>query len=180
MNRVRKQYQESVVPALMKEFKYTTPMQVPRLVKIVLNSAVGEATVNGKAIQHSEYAMRQIAGQKPVITKGKKAISNFKLKLGQPIGVMVTLRRDRMYSFFDRLVAVALPRVRDFRGITRRGFDGRGNFTLGIKEQLVFPEVDVDQLDKIRGMNVTFVTTAKTDAEALALLTQLGMPFRAK
>ena len=115
-----------------------------------------------------------------MITKGKKAISNFKLKLGQPIGVMVTLRRDRMYSFFDRLVSVALPRVRDFRGITRRGFDGRGNFTLGIKEQIVFPEVDVDQLDKIRGMNVTFVTTARTDAEALALLSHMGMPFRTK
>ena len=178
MNRVRKRYQEEVVPALMKEFGYSSVHEVPRLEKIVLNCGVGEATQNSKAIQYSEYALRQITGQKPVVTRSKKAIANFKIRVGLPIGTSVTLRREKMFSFFDRLVSVALPRVRDFRGVPRRGFDGRGNFTMGLKEQIVFPEVDVDQLDKIRGMNITFVTTAKSDKEGSALLTQLGMPFR--
>lgn len=178
MSRLLELYTKEVVPQLMKEFGYTTPMQVPRLKKIVLNAGVGEATGNSKAIDYAEYAMRQISGQKPVITKAKKAISNFKLKENQPIGCMVTLRGERMYSFLDRLIAVALPRVRDFRGTPRKGFDGRGNYTMGIKEQIVFPEVVMDKLDKIRGMDITFVTSAGSDDEGRALLTQLGMPFR--
>jgi large subunit ribosomal protein L5 len=162
----------------MKEFGYSSPMQVPRLTKIVLNAGIGEATANSKAVDYAEYAMRQISGQKPVITKAKKAISNFKLKENQAIGCMVTLRGERMYSFLDRLISVALPRVRDFRGTPRKGFDGRGNYTMGLKEQIVFPEVNVDKLDKIRGMDITFVTSAKNDDEGRSLLTQMGLPFR--
>jgi large subunit ribosomal protein L5 len=153
-------------------------MQVPRITKIVLNSGVGEATGNSKAIDYAEYAMRQISGQKPVITRSKKAISNFKLKENQPIGVMVTLRGAKMYSFLDRLIAVALPRVRDFRGTSKKGFDGRGNYTMGLKEQIVFPEVSLERLDKDRGMDITFVTTATSDDEGRSLLTQMGLPFR--
>lgn len=178
MNRVREHYQKNVVPALMKEFNYTTPMQVPRLLKIVLNCGVGEATQNIKSVDYAVYALTQIAGQKPMQNKSKKAISNFKLREGLPVGVSVTLRRDKMYDFFDRLVAIALPRVRDFRGVSAKGFDGQGNYTLGIREQIVFPEVIMDKLDKIRGLDITFVTSAETDAEGRALLTQLGMPFR--
>jgi large subunit ribosomal protein L5 len=178
MSRVLEHYTKNVVPALMEEFKYSSPMQVPRLLKIVLNSGVGDAVGNSKAIQFAEYALTQISGQKPVITRSKKAIAAFKLRVGLPIGTMVTLRRDRMYDFFDRLVAVALPRVRDFRGIPRRGFDGSGNYTMGIREQIVFPELDIDKLDKVRGLDITFVTSAKTDAEGRALLTHLGLPFR--
>jgi large subunit ribosomal protein L5 len=178
MSRLLELYKSQVVPELMKEFGYKTPMQVPRLKKIVLNAGVGEATGNSKAVDYAEYAMRQIAGQKPVITKAKKAISNFKLKENQAIGCMVTLRGERMYSFLDRLIAVALPRVRDFRGTPRKGFDGRGNYTMGLKEQIVFPEVVMDKLDKVRGMDITFVTTAESDDEGRALLTQMGMPFR--
>ncbi len=178
MSRLLEHYRKSVVPELMKEFKYSSPMQVPRLEKIVLNQGVGESTGNSKAIDYAEYAIRQISGQKPVITRAKKAISNFKLKENQAIGCMVTLRGERMYSFLDRLIAVALPRVRDFRGTPRKGFDGRGNYTMGLKEQIVFPEVVMDKLDKIRGMDITFVTSAQNDDEGRALLTHMGMPFR--
>ena len=178
MNRLQERYTKEVIPQLMKEFKYTTPMQVPRIEKIVLNCGVGEATANIKVVDYAVYALTQISGQKPLVNKSKKAISAFKLREGLPIGVSVTLRREKMWDFLDRLISVALPRVRDFRGIPLRGFDGRGNYTLGLKEQIVFPEVDVDKLDKIRGLDVTFVTTARTNAEGQALLTQLGMPFR--
>jgi large subunit ribosomal protein L5 len=178
MSRLLEQYRKEIVPELMKQFGYTSPMQVPRLTKIVLNTGVGEATGNSKAIDYAEYAIRQISGQKPVITKSKKAISNFKLKENQPIGVMVTLRGAKMYSFLDRLIAVALPRVRDFRGTSKKGFDGRGNYTMGLKEQIVFPEVSLERLDKDRGMDITFVTTAANDDEGRSLLTQIGLPFR--
>lgn len=176
--RLRKKYKEEVVPALIKEFNYTSPMQAPRLTKIVINSGVGESVTNPKAVQAVEYSLRQISAQKPVITKAKKAIAAFKLREGLPIGCMVTLRNKRMYDFLDRMLTVALPRVRDFKGIPRKGFDGRGNYTLGIKESIIFPEVEMDKLDKIRGMDITFVTTAKTDDEARALLSQLGLPYR--
>jgi large subunit ribosomal protein L5 len=178
MSRVRDQYKNNVVKALMDEFKYSSPMQVPKLKKIVLNSGVGECTTNAKAMEYVEYAMKQISGQKPVIKKSKKSIAGFKLRENQPVGCCVTLRGQRMYDFFDRLVSVALPRVRDFRGIPRKGFDGRGNYTLGLKEQIVFPEINIDKLDKIRGMDITFVTSAESDDEGRALLTHLGMPFR--
>jgi large subunit ribosomal protein L5 len=178
MNRVQEHYRNTVVPALMKEFNYSTPMQVPRLLKIVLNVGIGETTSNSKAVDFAVYGITQISGQKPMVTRSKKAISAFKLRENLPIGCMVTLRREKMYNFFDRLVAVALPRVRDFRGTPTRGFDGRGNYTMGIKEQIVFPEIVTDKLDKIRGMDVTFVTTAKTDEEGRALLAHLGLPFR--
>lgn len=178
MSRVAKRYKEEVIPELMKRFNYTSPMEVPRLQKIVLNMGLGETVNNIKAIDYGVYAMTQISGQKPIVTKSKKAIANFKLREGLPIGCMVTMRKDRMYNFLDRLVAVALPRVRDFRGVPRRGFDGRGNYTMGIREQIVFPEVSMEKLDKVRGMDVTFVTTAKSDEESRALLELLGMPFR--
>ena len=178
MNRLLEQYQKTVVPALMKEFKYSSPMQVPKLVKIVLNCGVGEVTSNSKAIEYAVYAMTQISGQKPVITRSKKSIANFKLRQGLPIGCVTTLRKERMFEFLDRLISIALPRVRDFRGTPQKGFDGRGNYTLGLKEQVAFPEVVMDKLDKIRGMDITFVTTAKTDEEGKALLSHLGMPFR--
>ena len=178
MSRVQEKYAKEVVPALMKEFNYSSPMQVPRLVKIVLNNGVGEVTANSKAMDYAVYAMTQISGQKPMITRSKKSISSFKLRENLPIGCVVTLRSKRMYEFLDRLIAVALPRVRDFRGVPQRGFDGRGNYTMGIKEQIVFPEVDIDKLDKVRGMDITFVTTASTDEEGKALLKELGMPFR--
>lgn len=178
MNRLQKHYNETVVPALMKKFNYRSPMQVPRLLKVVLNSGVGEVTSNSKAIDFAVYAMTQIGGQKPLVTRSKKAIANFKLRENLAIGCLSTLRRQRMFEFVDRLVSVALPRVRDFRGIPRRGFDGRGNYTLGIKENIVFPEVNVDKLDKIRGMDITFVTSAQTDEEGMALLSLMGMPFR--
>lgn len=178
MNRLYERYTKEVVPALMQEFKYTSPMQVPRLTKIVLNAGVGEMTSNSKAMEYAVYALTQISGQKPVITKSRKSIANFKLRSGLAIGCMVTLRRQRMYEFMDRLISVALPRVRDFRGSSPKGFDGRGNYTLGLREQIVFPEVNVDKLDKIRGMDITFVTSAASDEEGRALLARLGMPFR--
>lgn len=178
MNRIQEKYTKEVVPALMKEFKYSSPMQVPKLVKIVLNAGVGEVVINSKSIDYAVYAMTQVSGQKPLVTRSKKSIAGFKLRANLPIGCMVTLRKERMYDFFDRLVSVALPRVRDFRGTPAKGFDGRGNYTLGLKEQIVFPEIEMDKLDKIRGMDITFVTTAKSDAEGKALLMQLGMPFR--
>lgn len=176
--RLKKKYKEEIVKKLSEEFKYTSSMQVPRLTKVVLNTGVGETVTNPKAMQAVEYSMQQITGQKPLIRKSRKAIAAFKLRENLPIGCMVTLRNDRMYDFVDRLVSVALPRVRDFRGIPKKGFDGRGNYTMGLKESIVFPEIEMEKLDKVRGMDVTFVTTAKTDDEARALLTHLGLPFR--
>jgi large subunit ribosomal protein L5 len=162
----------------MQQFKYSTPMRVPRLKKIVVNTGVGEVTVNGKAIEFAEQALAVITGQKPARSKSRKSIATFKLREGLPIGCRVTLRGERMYNFMDRLIAVALPRVRDFKGVPRKGFDGRGNYTMGLKEQAVFPEIVVDKLDKIRGMDITFVTTAPNDAEGFALLKAMGVPFR--
>jgi len=178
MTRFADHYRDNVVPALMKKFNYSSPMEVPKLLKIVLNSGVRDAVTNSKSIQFVEYAMTQISGQKPVVTRAKKSIAAFKLREGLPIGVMVTMRKQRMYEFMDRFVSVALPRVRDFRGIPRRGFDGRGNYTMGLKEQIVFPEIDIDKLDTMRGLDITFVTTAKTDQEGFELLELMGMPFR--
>lgn len=180
MNRLQKHYNEAVVPELMKKFGYKSPMQVPRLLKVVLNTGVGEVTQNSKAIDFAVYTMTQIGGQKPLVTRSKKSIANFKLRENLPIGCLSTLRRQRMFEFVDRLVSVALPRVRDFRGVPRRGFDGRGNYTLGIKESIVFPEVNMEKLDKVRGMDITFVTTARTDEEGMALLTMMGVPFRSE
>lgn len=177
-NRVKTQYKEAVVPKLKEKFSYSSLMQVPKLEKIVLNCGVGEAVSNSKAVDYAVYALERMSGQKPVVTKAKKSIASFKLREGMPIGARVTLRGRRMYDFFDRLVTIALPRVRDFRGTPRKGFDGRGNYTMGIKEQIVFPEVDLDKLDKIRGMDITFVTSAGSDDEGRALLEELGMPFR--
>lgn len=178
MERFAERYKQTVVPALMEEFKYGNPMEVPRLTKIVLSVGVGEATQNAKAFEHVLYGLTQISGQKPVVTKAKKSIANFKVRQGQAIGAMVTLRRNQMHDFFDRMVWVALPRVKDFRGVPRKGFDGRGNYTMGLREEIVFPEINIDKLDKIRGMDITFVTTAKTDDEGRALLRELGFPFR--
>ncbi len=171
-------YQKEVVPALMKKFNYKNIMQVPKLEKIVVNMGLGEAVQNIKILDHAVEELTVITGQKPVITRAKRSIAQFKLRAGMPIGCMVTLRKDRMYEFFNRLVNVALPRVRDFRGISPKSFDGRGNFAMGVKEQIIFPEVDYDTIDKIKGFNVVVTTTAKTDEEALELLKLLGMPFR--
>jgi len=178
--RLKQHYQKSVVPALTKEFGYKNVMAVPRLDKISVNIGLGEATQNAKLMDGAVNELGQIAGQKPVITKAKKSIAAFKLREGMPIGCVVTLRGDRMYEFFDRLVNVALPRVRDFRGISSKSFDGRGNYTLGVKDQLIFPEIDYAKVDKQKGMNVTIVTTARDDNEARSLLKHLGMPFRAQ
>jgi large subunit ribosomal protein L5 len=167
-----------VLPALTKEFGYKNVMAAPRLDKITVNIGLGEATQNAKLMDGAVTELSQIAGQKPVVTKAKKSIAAFKLRENMPIGCMVTLRGDRMYEFFDRLVNVALPRVRDFRGISSKSFDGRGNYTLGVKDQLIFPEIDYSKVDKTKGMNVTITTTARTDAEGLALLKNMGMPFR--
>ena len=171
-------YKQDVVPALMKRFGYTNVMQVPRLKSIVLNMGLGEAVGNPKLIDAAVGELTQITGQKPVVTKAKKSIATFKLREGMPIGAKVTLRRERMWEFFDRLVTLSLPRVRDFRGTSAKAFDGAGNYTLGLKEQIVFPEIDFDKVEKIKGMNITFVTTADTDEEAKELLANLGMPFR--
>lgn len=176
--RMRGKYTKDVVPALMKKFGYDNQMQVPRLKTIVLNMGLGEAVANPKLIDAAVSEVTAITGQKPVVTRAKKSIATFKLREGMPIGVKVTLRRDRMWEFFDRLVTLALPRVRDFRGTSPKGFDGAGNYTLGLKEQIVFPEIDFDKVEKIKGMNITFVTTAGTDEEAKELLGSLGMPFR--
>ena len=175
--RLKTRYRDEVVPELLKQFGYANVMQVPRLVKISINKGVGEATQNQKLIENAIEELRRITGQQPAVSRAKKSVSNFKLRQGMPIGVFVTLRGDRMWEFFDRLVTLALPRVRDFRGVPDRSFDGRGNYTLGIKEQIIFPEIDVDKTERISGMDVTFVTTAKTDEEAQALLRALGMPF---
>jgi large subunit ribosomal protein L5 len=171
-------YRETVAPALMKEFGFKSPMQVPRLEKVVVNMGLGEAVQNSKLIDSAAEELKSITGQKPVITKAKKSIATFKLREGMPIGVMVTLRANRMWEFVERLTQFALPRVRDFKGISSKAFDGRGNYTLGIREQIVFPEIEYDQIDKIKGLNVSFVTTAQTDEQGRALLRGLGMPFR--
>jgi large subunit ribosomal protein L5 len=176
--RLKERFEKELRPALMKELGFNNPMQVPRLEKIVVNMGLGEAISNGKIIDASLAQLTMIAGQKPVITKSRKSIANFKLRQGQSIGVMVTLRGDRMYEFFDRLVAIALPRVRDFKGVSPKAFDGKGNYTLGVREQIIFPEINYDQVEKIKGLNITVVTTARNDEEGRALLRQLGMPFR--
>src|SRR3982750_726727 len=178
MARLREHYQKNVVPALTKEFGYSNVMAVPRLEKVSINIGLGEATGNAKLMDGAVNELSAIAGQKPVITKAKKSIAAFKLREGMAIGTMVTLRGDRMYEFLDRLISVALPRVRDFRGISGKAFDGRGNYTLGVREQLIFPEIDFNKVDKTRGMNISIVTTAKTDEQARSLLKALGMPFR--
>lgn len=177
--RLKERYQKDVAPAIAKEFAIKNPMAIPRLEKIVLNMGMGEAIANAKILDTAVAELTSIAGQKPVVTKAKKSIASFKLRQGMPIGVMVTLRGERMYEFFDRLVSVALPRVRDFRGVSPKAFDGRGNYTIGIREQLIFPEIDFNKVDKLRGMNISIVTTARNDEEARALLKALGMPFRA-
>ena len=178
MSRLKDHYKKEVVPALIKAFDYKNPMEVPRLVKIVVNMGLGEAVQNVKILDRAVEEMTMIVGQKPVITKARKYIATFKLRQGMSIGCCVTLRRERMFEFFDRLVNVALPRVRDFRGISAKSFDGRGNFALGLKEQIIFPEIEYDKVEKIRGMNIAIVTTARTDEEARQLLKLMGMPFR--
>jgi large subunit ribosomal protein L5 len=178
MERLKDVYRKDVVPKLQKQFGYRNIMEVPRLDKAVLNIGVGEATGNAKAVEAAVSDLSAIAGQKPVIRKARKSIANFKLREGMPIGVSVTLRRDRMWELLERFVHAAVPRIRDFRGLSPKGFDGRGNYTVGIREQIIFPEINYDKIDKIRGMNLTLVTTAKSDPEALALLSELGMPFR--
>lgn len=177
MARLKLKYDEQVVPAMKSEFGYKNSMQVPKLEKITINVGLGEATQNIKALDSTVAEITVIAGQKPVITRAKKAIANFKLREGVPIGCMVTLRRDRMYEFLDRLIHIALPRVRDFKGVSDRSFDGRGNYSLGLREQIIFPEINPDKVEKARGMTVTITTTAKTDPEGRALLKLLGMPF---
>jgi large subunit ribosomal protein L5 len=176
--RLRLRYAAQVLPELMKEFGFTNPMQAPKLDKIVVNMGLGEAINNGKIIDASVEQLAQITGQKPVVTKARKSIANFKLRQGQSIGAMVTLRGERMYEFFDRLVTIALPRVRDFKGVSPKAFDGKGNYTLGVREQIIFPEINYDKVEKIKGLNITVVTTARNDEEGRALLRHLGMPFR--
>ncbi len=178
MAKFKESYQQNVIPALMKRFNYRNVMEVPRLEKIVVNMGLGEAIQNIKILDSAVQEMSGITGQKPVITKAKKSIAQFKLRKGVPIGCMVTLRQERMYEFFNRLVNAALPRVRDFKGVSGKSFDGRGNYALGIREQLIFPEIHYDKIDKVKGMNVVIVTTAKTDEEGKELLRLLGMPFR--
>ena len=180
MNRVLEQYKTNVIPELTEQFKYTSVMQVPKLVKIVINMGVGDSISNSKLLDAAVEDLAQISGQKPLITKAKKSIAVFKLREGMPIGVKVTLRGERMYEFYDKLVSIALPRVRDFRGVNPNAFDGRGNYTIGVKEQLIFPEINYDKVLKIRGMDIVIVTTANTDEEGRALLTKLGMPFAKK
>ena len=178
MARLKDIYTKEVAPALMKQFGYKSPMEVPRITKIVLNMGVGEAIGDKKILDNAVGDMQKIAGQKPVVTKARKAIAGFKIREGYPIGCMVTLRQNRMYEFLDRFVTIALPRVRDFRGISGRAFDGRGNYNIGIKEQIIFPEIDYDKIDAVRGMNISITTTAKTDAEARALLSGFKFPFK--
>ena len=178
MNRLKEQYQQEMVPALMKELNLENVMQVPRLAKVMVNIGMGEAMDNPKALDAAASDISEITGQKPVITKAKKAIANFKLREGRSIGIKVTLRGERMWAFVDRLINIALPRVRDFRGVSPDSFDGRGNYTLGLREQLIFPEIDYDKIDKVRGMEISIVTTAPDDDQARLLLQKLGMPFR--
>lgn len=176
--RLKTEYREKVVPKLMEQFQYTNIHQVPKLVKITVNRGMGEAAQNAKALEASLNEIAVITGQKPVVTRAKKAIAGFKIRKGMPVGIMVTLRSDRMYSFMDRLISLVLPRIRDFRGISPKSFDGRGNYTLGLREQLIFPEIEYDSIDQIRGMDISIITTANTDEEGRALLKELGMPFR--
>ena len=179
MARLQQQYKDKIVPDLMKKFGFTSVMQVPRITKVTLNMGVSEAVADKKVMEHAVSDMSKIAGQKPVVTKSKKAIAGFKIRQDYPIGCMVTLRGARMYEFLDRFVTVALPRVRDFRGISGRSFDGRGNYNIGVKEQIIFPEIEYDKIDALRGMNISITTTAKTDDEAKALLTAFKFPFKA-
>ena len=178
MNRLKEKYLKEVTPSLMEKFNYDSVMEVPKVEKIVINMGVGDAVSNAKNLDKAVEELALISGQKPIITKAKKSIAGFRLREGMPIGAKVTLRGERMYEFLDKLVSVSLPRVRDFHGVSKKSFDGRGNFTLGVKEQLIFPEVDYDLVDKVRGMDIVVVTTAKTDEESRELLTQLGMPFQ--
>ncbi len=178
--RIREKYEQEVIPKMIDNFGYTSKMQVPRLNKIIVNMGLGEALQNPKILDSAAKELAQITGQKAVITKARKSIANFKLREGMNIGCRVTLRKERMYEFFDRLVNIAIPRVRDFKGISNKSFDGRGNFTLGVREQIIFPEIDYDKIEKIMGLNITVVTTAKTDEEGRALLANLGMPFKKK
>ncbi|ANU66928.1 50S ribosomal protein L5 [Turicimonas muris] len=178
MSRFQKKYLEEVVPALTKEFGYKTTMEVPRITKITLNMGVGDAVTDKKLVDHAVEDLTKISGQKPVVTKTRKAIANFKIRENMPIGCMVTLRGERMYEFLDRLVTIAFPRVRDFRGVSPRAFDGRGNYNVGLKEQIIFPEIEYDKIDKLRGLNISITTTAKTDKEAKALLGAFKFPFR--
>ncbi len=177
MNRLQERYEKEIKANLMKKFNYSSPMQAPKLVKIVVNLGVGDAIANPKALDEAVSELTDITGQKPVITKAKKSIANFKLREGMAIGCKVDLRNERMYDFFDKLVNISLPRVRDFRGVSNTAFDGRGNYTLGVKEQIIFPEIQYDKVARVRGMDIVIVTTAKTDEEAHELLSQLGMPF---
>ena len=178
MNRLNQKYKDVVVPNLMKQFNYTSVMEVPRVEKIVINMGVGEAIANPKVLDEAVAELAQITGQAPVVTKAKKSIANFKLREGMPIGCKVTLRKEKMYEFLDKLMNISLPRVRDFRGVSTTSFDGRGNYTLGVKEQLIFPEINYDKVNKVRGMDIVIVTTANTNEEAKALLSELGMPFK--
>lgn len=178
MSRLRERYEKEVVPALTKEFGYTNVMAIPKITKVVVNMGLGEATQNAKIVETAAEELGRIAGQKPVVTRARKSIAQFRLREGMPIGSMVTLRGPRMYDFLDRLISIALPRVRDFRGVPTKGFDGRGNYTLGLKDQLLFPEIDYMRVDKTRGMNITVVTTARTDEESRRLLQLIGFPFR--
>ncbi|MCW1927962.1 50S ribosomal protein L5 [Bhargavaea beijingensis] len=178
MNRLKEKFKTDITPALMSKFEYSSVMQVPKIEKIVINMGVGDAVQNSKSLDAAVEDLEIISGQKPVITKAKKSIAGFRLREGMPIGTKVTLRGERMYDFLDKLVSIALPRVRDFRGVSKNAFDGRGNYTLGVKEQLIFPEIDYDKVSKVRGMDIVIVTTANTDEEARELLTQLGMPFQ--
>ncbi|WP_427161470.1 50S ribosomal protein L5 [Aliinostoc sp. HNIBRCY26] len=176
--RLKTLYQETIVPKLTNQFQYTNIHQVPKVVKVTVNRGLGEAAQNAKALEASLSEIATITGQKPVVTRAKKAIAGFKIRQGMPVGIMVTLRGDRMYAFLDRLISLSLPRIRDFRGVSPKSFDGRGNYTLGVREQLIFPEVEYDSIDQIRGLDISIITTAKTDEEGRALLKELGMPFR--
>ena len=179
-NRIKALYKETIVPAMMKKFNYKNVNQVPKLVKITINSGLGDVKDNSKSIQQAQEELKVIAGQKPVLTLAKKSVANFKVREGQGVGMKVTLRGERMYEFFDKFISIALPRVRDFRGVPRKSFDGRGNYAMGVKEQLIFPEISYDQVEKIRGFDICITTTANTDEEARELLTLLGMPFANK
>jgi large subunit ribosomal protein L5 len=179
MARLHQKYKEEVVAALIKQFGYQSPMEVPKLLKITLNMGVGEAVADKKILQNAVADLEKISGQKPIITYARKSIAGFKIREGMPIGCKVTLRRERMYEFLDRLITIAIPRIRDFRGLNPRSFDGRGNYSIGVKEQIIFPEIDFDKVDAVRGLDITFTTSAKTDKEAKALLTEFRFPFRA-
>jgi large subunit ribosomal protein L5 len=178
--RLKNLYQETIVPKLKEQFSYQNIHQVPKVIKVTVNRGLGEASQNAKALESSIAELATITGQKPVVTRAKKAIAGFKIRQGMPVGIMVTLRSERMYAFLDRLINLALPRIRDFRGINPNSFDGRGNYSLGLREQLIFPEIDYDSIDQIRGMDISIITTAQTDQEGRALLTEMGMPFRSK